>query len=104
VVPEVVERVLAAHPEVRECLVFGVPGLDPQRGESIVACVSLKSRLGPDDLKQYALGVLSAWQVPRDWWIVESLAADGRGKLSRAEWRRRYLEENGRRSAGTLRS
>jgi len=36
---------------------------------------------------------LPAWQVPREWWFVDGLESNRRGKLSRAEWRKRYLEE-----------
>jgi acyl-CoA synthetase (AMP-forming)/AMP-acid ligase II len=43
-------------------------------------------------LKQFLLGKLPAWQMPREWWFVESLSANTRGKLSRAEWRRKFLE------------
>jgi acyl-CoA synthetase (AMP-forming)/AMP-acid ligase II len=39
------------------------------------------------------LARLPAWQVPREWWLVESLFASRRGKLSRNEWRRRYVEK-----------
>ena len=92
VLPETIEAVLANHPQVRSCLAFGVPSSDPQRGESIVACVAANSPLAGDALKQFAMANLPAWQVPREWWFVETLEANGRGKLSRAEWRKRYLE------------
>jgi acyl-CoA synthetase (AMP-forming)/AMP-acid ligase II len=92
VLPETIEAVLAGHPQVRACLAFGVPSSDAQRGEAIVACVAGKAAGLVDSLKQFALTHLPAWQVPRDWWFVESLEANGRGKLSRAEWRKRYLE------------
>ena len=92
VLPETIEAVLANHPQVRACLAFGVPSNDTQRGETIVACVAGKSDLAGDVLKQFALANLPAWQVPRDWWFVETLQVNGRGKLSRAEWRKRYLE------------
>jgi acyl-CoA synthetase (AMP-forming)/AMP-acid ligase II len=46
-------------------------------------------------LRQFLLEILPAWQVPRDWQFVESLEVNQRGKLSRAEWRRRYLKKNG---------
>jgi long-chain acyl-CoA synthetase len=42
-------------------------------------------------LRQFALGSLPAWQAPRRWWFVESLDANERGKLSRAEWRSKFL-------------
>ncbi|HEV2207241.1 MAG TPA: fatty acid--CoA ligase family protein [Verrucomicrobiae bacterium] len=93
VLPEAIESVLAAHPEVRGCLAFGIPSDDPQRGETIVACVTGSSEVSPAALREFALTHLAAWQVPRKWWIVPELPANGRGKLSRAEWRERYLRQ-----------
>lgn len=89
--PETVERVLATHPLVQECLVFGVPSPDLQRGENIVACLSARPGLSAEALKHFALTRLPAWQVPREWWFVESLKANARGKLSRADWRQQFL-------------
>jgi len=93
VLPETIERVLTTHPEVRSCLAFGVASADLQRGETIVACVAGKSGLTSETLRQFALEQLPAWQVPREWWFVDGLESNRRGKLSRAEWRKRYLEE-----------
>jgi acyl-CoA synthetase (AMP-forming)/AMP-acid ligase II len=92
VLPETIEAVLSAHPQVRACLAFGVPSVDNQRGETIVACVVGKDAVPGESLKQFALAHLAAWQVPREWWFVETLEVNGRGKLSRAEWRKRYFE------------
>jgi acyl-CoA synthetase (AMP-forming)/AMP-acid ligase II len=92
VLPETIEAVLAGHPQVLACLAFGVPSSDAQRGETIVACVAGKAGGLVDSLKQFALTHLPAWQVPREWWFVENLEVNGRGKLSRAQWRKRYLE------------
>ncbi|HEY0457095.1 MAG TPA: fatty acid--CoA ligase family protein [Verrucomicrobiae bacterium] len=89
--PEAVERIIAAHPEVRECLVFGVPSQDPARVEEIVACVAAKGAVAAETLKQFLLAQLPAWQVPREWWFVNALEASQRGKLSRHEWRKKYL-------------
>jgi long-chain acyl-CoA synthetase len=90
--PSTIEAVLASHPAVRECLVFGVPSGDPSRTESIVACVVFRLTSTVEELRRHLLSKLPAWQVPRDWWFVESLEASHRGKLSRAEWRRRFME------------
>ena len=87
---------LAAHPQVRECLTFSVPSEDVQRGELIVACVAAESTLTGESLRQYVMTKLPAWQAPREWWFVDSLELNHRGKVSRAEWRRRYLERKGR--------
>jgi len=92
VLPEAIESVLAQHPQVRACVAFGVPSPEAPRGEIIVACVAAAPGLSGDSLKQFALAKLPAWQVPREWWFVEKLGANGRGKISRAEWRSRYLE------------
>lgn len=90
--PETIEKALLAHPQVRDALVFGVPGSSAGRGENIVACVAAHVPVSGEVLKQFLLERLPAWQAPRHWWFVDSLAANERGKLSRAEWRRRFLE------------
>ena len=90
--PEAIEKVLSAHPAVSDCLVFGAPIGDGQRAEIIVACVVARPGVTGDALRQFLLERLPAWQVPREWWLVESLSANDRGKLSRAEWRRRFVE------------
>ncbi|HYT59654.1 MAG TPA: fatty acid--CoA ligase family protein [Haliangiales bacterium] len=88
--PETIERVLLAHPEVRECLVFGAPSPEAERSEIVVACLAVKSPVTAEGLKHFLLSHLPAWQVPREWVFVESLPTGSRGKLSRAEWRRKH--------------
>lgn len=89
--PETIERALAAHPQVSDCLVFGVPSQAAERSEFIVAVVV--SQAAETDLKNFLLETLPAWQVPRRWQFVDSLKANARGKLSRREWRERWLME-----------
>ncbi len=89
--PETIERILQTHSQVRECLVFGMESNDAERADTIVACVVGKSPIQSETLKQFLLGKIPAWQVPREWWFVESLQANQRGKLSRVEWRKKYL-------------
>jgi long-chain acyl-CoA synthetase len=87
--PEAIETVLLKHPSVRQCIVFGVPESDRDR---IVACVALKTQQEQSsELKQFLLNHLPAWQVPRDFWFVQDLPTDQRGKLPRAVLRERYL-------------
>ncbi len=93
VVPETIEKVLATHPQVRECLAFGIPCPDARRGEIIVACVAAPEGISSRALRDYALARLPDWQVPREWWVLDSLEANQRGKISRAEWRKRYLQQ-----------
>ncbi|MDB6017543.1 MAG: AMP-dependent synthetase and ligase [Pedosphaera sp.] len=89
--PESIERLLLLHPGVRECLVFGTPSLDAERTEIIVAAVAARSTLNPESLKQFLLEKVPAWQIPREWMFVKSLETNERGKLSRAGWRKKYL-------------
>jgi long-chain acyl-CoA synthetase len=86
--PETVERALLAHPQLRECLVFGVPSRDAERTEIIVAIII--SDAPESELKNFLLQTLPAWQVPREWHFVDSLSADARGKISRAGWRKQF--------------
>ena len=92
VTPDSIEAVLAGHAGVRHCVVFGVAEADRDR---IVACVAAESGTSPDDLKQFMLARLPAWQVPRDFWFVPGLSPDQRGKFSRAAWREKYLARQG---------
>jgi acyl-coenzyme A synthetase/AMP-(fatty) acid ligase len=89
--PETVERALLAHPQVRECLIFGAPSRDAGRTEMVVAVVA--SDASEMELRQFLLQTLPAWQVPREWRFVKSLAGNTRGKISRAEWRQRYKDK-----------
>jgi acyl-CoA synthetase (AMP-forming)/AMP-acid ligase II len=87
--PETIERVLLKHPQVSECVVFGVPSRDAERTEEIVAVVV--SREGEGALREFVLESLPAWQTPRHWWFVEAVRANARGKVSRTEWRAEFL-------------
>jgi acyl-coenzyme A synthetase/AMP-(fatty) acid ligase len=89
--PEVIEQALLKHPLVRECVVFGVPSGDSVRHETIAACVAVKSAVAEEDLKQFLLHVIPSTQVPRDWRFVPAIADPQRGKISRFQWRQRFL-------------
>ena len=90
--PESIERILLTHPDIRDCLVFGVPSADVERGEEIIACLATKKCSDPEPFKNFLLAKIPSWQVPRDWWLMPSLETNQRGKLSRAAWRQKYLQ------------
>ena len=89
--PAIIEQVLREHEAIAECLIFGVPGGNGDRTDIIVACVSSDRGGIQDELKQFLLNRLPTWQVPREWWFVESLGTNANGKSSRAQWRRDFL-------------
>ncbi|MGH7952328.1 MAG: class I adenylate-forming enzyme family protein [Limisphaerales bacterium] len=86
--PETIERALLANPKVRDCLIFGAPSRDAERTENIVAVVV--SNATELELRKFLLEKFPAWQVPREWIFVDSLSANARGKISRAEWRKQF--------------
>jgi acyl-coenzyme A synthetase/AMP-(fatty) acid ligase len=90
--PETIESVLLKHPQVSECLVFGVPSSDAERTEEIVAVIVSREREAA--LRQFVLETLPAWQAPRHWLFVEGLQTNTRGKLSRAEWRMKFMRRS----------
>jgi acyl-CoA synthetase (AMP-forming)/AMP-acid ligase II len=94
--PTVIEQALREHQAVEECVVFGVPSGAPDRMDLIVACVAADGSSDREDLKQFLLARLPGWQVPREWWFVESISSNGAGKPSRAQWRRQFLENRSR--------
>lgn len=92
VLPAVIEKALCEHEAVADCLVFGVPSENADRVDLIVACVKASRHGVKEELKQFLLQRLPGWQVPREWWFVKSLEVNGHGRLSRADWRRSFLE------------
>jgi acyl-coenzyme A synthetase/AMP-(fatty) acid ligase len=90
--PTIIEQALREHEAVAECVVFGVPSGDADRMDLIVACVAADRASTKDELKQFLLHKLPGWQVPREWWFVNSIGSNGAGKPSRAQWRRDFLE------------
>ncbi|MGE3311097.1 MAG: class I adenylate-forming enzyme family protein [Limisphaerales bacterium] len=95
VAPETIERAVSAIPGVAACLVFGVPEQVAGRNEHIVAIVApsgdAASGLDLDRIRADLLQGLPAWQIPREWKVVEKIPANTRGKISRDAWRQRYL-------------
>jgi crotonobetaine/carnitine-CoA ligase len=80
--PEEVENVLVEHPDVVECLVFGVP--DPIRTEEVAAVVVTRTDVAPEAVLEFAGERLSRLKLPR--YVVvdrEPLARLGNGKIDR---------------------
>ncbi|MDB6059749.1 MAG: AMP-dependent synthetase and ligase [Verrucomicrobiales bacterium] len=89
--PDSIEQALLKHPLVSECVVFGVPAGDSARHETIAACVATRGNLEAEELKQFLLKTIPPAQVPKHWKFVPSLADPHRGKISRFQWRQRFL-------------
>jgi len=102
--PTIIEQALREHEAVAECVVFGAPSGSADRTDSIVACVAAEGLGSLDELKQFLLARLPGWQVPREWWLVDSISSNGTGKPLRAQWRKSYLEHRARQGAAAGRA
>lgn len=86
--PKEVENVLAAHPDVREVAVFGVP--EEKWGEIVVAAVSIKENK-PDEgeLLQYCKQRLG-FKSPKSIMFVEEMPLTTTGKINKKTLKKLY--------------
>ena len=84
--PLEVESQLLGFPGVRQAVVFGIPSL--LRNEEPVACIA--GVVDKKALHQFAHAHLSPWQMPKDFWFVEEIPTNERGKISRRELAAKY--------------
>jgi O-succinylbenzoic acid--CoA ligase len=101
--PGAVAEVLAAHPDVAEAAVVGVP--DPEWGERVSALLvpgpgvsapdadpesTPRRRLDPDDVTAFARDRLAAYKLPKSIAVAESLPRTVSGTVDRAVVRDRF--------------
>ncbi len=80
--PDVVERILAAHPGVAEVAVWKRP--DPEWGERIVAwVVPLDDGPSLDELRQMVTDGIAPWAAPKELVLVDDLPRTAAGKVRR---------------------
>jgi acyl-CoA synthetase (AMP-forming)/AMP-acid ligase II len=86
--PAEVERVVEAHPRVREAAVIGAP--DADLGQRVTACVVPADAERPPDLPElqaWCRARLAAFKVPRALRVLDALPRTASGKLRRAALR-----------------
>ncbi|HYE33391.1 MAG TPA: class I adenylate-forming enzyme family protein [Methylomirabilota bacterium] len=86
--PEQVEEAILRTGQVQACLVFGAPARDGS--EQIVAAITANPGMEIAELRRRLSLLIPNWQIPARFWLVDSLTANNRGKLSRREWRSRF--------------
>jgi acyl-CoA synthetase (AMP-forming)/AMP-acid ligase II len=76
-----VEHAIVQHPDVKEVAVVGTP--HPVLGEDVVAFVVLHPGVDgdPDALRDFTLGRLADYKVPRRWVFVRELPRNPTGKV-----------------------
>ena len=98
--PPRVEAAILREDTVQHCVVFGVSSSEPSRMEDTVAVIAPVSDAETEDevefdldgLKKRIAERLQRHESPRRWWVCEELRPDRRGKISRSQWRERYLD------------
>jgi O-succinylbenzoic acid--CoA ligase len=82
--PDLVERVLSAHPDVLEVAVW--KRSDPEWGERVVAWV-VPSDDPPslEDLREFVAETIAPWAAPKELVIVDDLPRTAAGKVRRRE-------------------
>lgn len=95
IAPEEVERVLATHPAVDECAVFGIP--DVTWGETVAAAVVLKKGQQPTDteLADWCRKDLATFKKPERVLFLAELPRNPLGKVLRRELRAMCTEPAG---------
>ena len=91
VFPEEVEEVIKQHPQVKDCLVVGLP--HEQFGQSVAAVVSLYSDIASpkDELMEFASSKLARYKLPRTVEIVEQVQRAPNGKAD-YKWAKSVFE------------
>ena len=85
IAPAEVERVLLAHPAVRDAAVVGVP--DERWGAVGVAFVTLRSEVDGEGIRLYCREHLAGFKVPARIVVVDRLPEAGLGKVRRGALR-----------------
>jgi len=88
--PAEIEECLLRFYAVGRAVVFGRPAGAGLRNEEVAACVVGKVDFSQKELLEFCRRELSAWQVPKRIFIVDSIPTNERGKISRRELARRF--------------
>ncbi len=88
--PAEVETQLLRFAGVRQAVVFGRSAGAGLRNEEVVACVVAAPAVSENDLLRFCRTGLSAWQVPKQIFIMDAIPTNERGKISRQHLARRF--------------
>jgi len=88
--PAEVETQLLHFAGVRQAVVFGRSAGAGLRNEEVVACVVAAPAVSENDLLRFCRTALSAWQVPKQIFIMDAIPTNERGKISRQDLARRF--------------
>ena len=87
--PAEIEKQLITLPNVRDCVVFGVP--DRDYGERLVAVVESGGALTSESLIAALRERMAGYKVPREYFFAGSLPREDSGKIKKRVVREQYL-------------
>jgi acyl-CoA synthetase (AMP-forming)/AMP-acid ligase II len=84
IAPREVDEVLLEHPAVELAVTFAAP--HPTLGEDVAAAIVLRNHAAatPNDIRQFAIGRIADFKVPRQVLIVNEIPKGPTGKVQRA--------------------
>lgn len=91
--PREIEEFLHTHPDVLDAQIIGVP--DERYGEELMAWIQLRKgapKLTAAGLREFALGSLAKYKIPRYVHIVEEFPTTVTGKVRKVEMRQTSVE------------
>lgn len=91
--PREVEEFLYTHPDILDAQVIGVP--DERYGEELMAWVQLRKnapKLTAEALREFAIGSLAKFKIPRYVHVVEEFPTTVTGKVRKIEMRETSVE------------
>jgi acyl-CoA synthetase (AMP-forming)/AMP-acid ligase II len=89
--PAEVEAHLLRFNGVWQAAVFGRPAaVGAMRNEEVAACVVASRYISESDLLRFCRAGLSAWQVPKQIFVMDAIPTNERGKISRRDLARRF--------------
>ncbi len=86
--PAEIEAHLLRFTGVRQAVVFGRESA--LRNEEVAACVVVSPQITEGDLLRFCRAALSAWQVPKRIFLMDTIPMNERGKVSRRDLARRF--------------
>jgi acyl-CoA synthetase (AMP-forming)/AMP-acid ligase II len=91
VFPGEIEQAISSHPDVRECVAFGVP--DPLLGERVIAhVVADHADLDVQSVRRHCLDQLAYVRTPREIYLVDAIPKTPSEKIDRARVVREYVD------------
>ncbi|CAM3244894.1 AMP-binding protein [Mycobacterium intermedium] len=91
--PREIEEFLYTHPDIVDGQVIGVP--DEKYGEELMAVVILREgapELTAERLREFCMGRIARFKIPRYVWIVDEFPMTVTGKVRKVELRQRAID------------